>query len=251
MSAGYYVAGPDRAARVRALFDRIARRYDLINDLQSFGLHRFWKARLLELANVHKGDRVLDVCCGTGDLAAFAAAEAKVIGCDVSAEMLRRAKCSASVNYLQADALALPLASGSIDAVTIGYGLRNLADLRRGCAELLRVLRPGGQLLILDFGKPANSTWRKVYFAYLRLIVPVFGRIFCGDAAAYSYILESLEHYPAQDGVTALLKELGCAEVELHNFFGGVMSIHRAVKPPSLRKGHDVALVTGDLVRER
>ena len=255
MSEQYYVAGPERASRVRALFDRIAPRYDLINDLQSFGLHRLWKKNLLNLANIQPGMRALDICCGTGDLAlAMAGAEAQVIGCDFSSRMLevareRAAKLSTRQppKFIQADALALPLAEERFEIVTIGYGLRNLADLESGIAELLRVLKPGGQLLILDFGKPRNRVWRWIYFTYLRAVVPLFGLVFCGDAAAYSYILESLVHYPAQEGVTRLLSERGC-EVQLHEFLGGVMSINRAVKPASLRERDDVPLVTRDFV---
>jgi demethylmenaquinone methyltransferase/2-methoxy-6-polyprenyl-1,4-benzoquinol methylase len=247
----YYLPGPERAARVRALFDRIAPRYDLINDLQSFGLHRFWKRRLIGLAKGIPGASVLDVCCGTGDLAlAVEAAGGEVLGCDFSGQMLAvaRARGGDRAGFVQADALALPLKNESFDAVMIGYGLRNLADFRTGVSELLRVLKPGGQLLILDFGKPANRIWRALYFAYLRVFVPLFGLIFCGDAAAYGYIVESLVHYPAQEGVSRLLSELGCAEVEVHNLLGGVMSIHRAAKPASLRQSNDVTLVAGDLV---
>jgi demethylmenaquinone methyltransferase / 2-methoxy-6-polyprenyl-1,4-benzoquinol methylase len=232
----YYTPGPERASRVRALFDRIAPRYDLINDLQSFGLHRFWKWRLLTLAKVRAGAPALDVCCGTGDLAiALVAAGSTVLGCDFSSRMLAiaRRRAVAQVHFVQADALALPVENEAFELVTIGYGLRNLADPRRGIAEMLRVLKPGGQLLILDFGKPPNPLWRALYFAYLRAFVPLFGRIFAGDAAAYSYILESLLHYPAQDGVSHLLLEFGCTEVDVHNLLGGVMSIHRAVKAQS------------------
>ena len=230
----YYTPGPARADRVRALFDRIAPRYDLINDLQSFGLHRFWKRRLLALAKIRPGAPALDLCCGTGDLTiALAVAGARVIGCDFSRRMLSvaRSRARPDTQFLQADALALPARTESFEVITIGYGLRNLADLRNGIAEMLRVLKPGGQLLILDFGKPRNPLWRALYFTYLRAFVPIFGRIFCGDAAAYSYILESLLHYPAQDGVSHLLEQFGCTEVEVHNLLGGVMSIHRAVRP--------------------
>jgi demethylmenaquinone methyltransferase/2-methoxy-6-polyprenyl-1,4-benzoquinol methylase len=251
-SKPYYVPGPERASRVRALFDRIAPRYDLINDLQSFGLHRFWKRRLISLANPPSAASALDVCCGTGDLAfELSSAGAKVLGCDFSDRMLSVAqKRAATADFIQADALALPLKGESFELVTIGYGLRNLADLRQGIAELLRVLKPGGQLLILDFGKPRNRIWRALYFTYLRAFVPLFGRVFCRDAAAYSYILDSLFHYPAQDGVSQLLAELGCIEIEVQNLVGGIMSIHRAVKPPSFRQGHDVSLISRDLFRQ-
>ena len=248
----YYQSGSERSSRVRLLFDRIAPRYDLINDLQSFGLHRRWKRRMLQLAAVKKGESALDVCCGTGDLSeALAAAGARTLGCDFSAAMLSVAKGRRlTIPYLQADALKLPVPSASFDLVTIGYGLRNLADFQSGISELLRVLKPGGRVLILDFGKPRNTLWRAFYFTYLRLVVPIFGLIFCGDAAAYSYILESLRQYPAQDGVTAMLRDLGCESVEVFNFIGGVMSIHRAVKPASLRQRNDIPLITGHLVSQ-
>lgn len=233
LSQIYYQQGTQRAASVRLLFDRIARRYDLINDLQSFGLHRYWKRRMLQLAAVTPGIHALDVCCGTGDIAqSLHSAGARVLGFDFSYSMLSVAVQRAShLPYIQADALQLPLYDSSYDIVTVGYGLRNLADFQLGIAEFLRVLKPGGRLLILDFGKPRNPIWRAAYFAYLRLVVPLFGLLFCGDAAAYSYILDSLRRYPAQDGVTALLRESGCHQVEVHNFLGGIMSIHRAHKP--------------------
>jgi demethylmenaquinone methyltransferase / 2-methoxy-6-polyprenyl-1,4-benzoquinol methylase len=246
----YYQQGTERANRVRLLFDRIARRYDLINDLQSFGLHRHWKRRLLKLAALRKGIRALDVCCGTGDIAeALHSQDAQVIGCDFSASMLRVAATrSQSIPYIQADALHLPFPTCRFDVVTISYGLRNLASFQAGLSELLRVLKPGGSLLILDFGKPSNPLWRALYFAYLRVVVPVFGLIFCGDSAAYSYILDSLHNYPAQQGVKSLLEELGCEQVEVYNFLGGIMSIHRAVRPASLRQGNDIPLAASHLV---
>ena len=253
MTDRYYIEGAERARRVRLLFDRIAKRYDLINDLQSFGLHRYWKRRLLHLTHLESGQSALDVCCGTGDIAeALKDRGASVIGCDFSIQMLSVAKNRRpNLTYLQTDALNLPLQDGSFQVVTIGYGLRNLADINKGLSELLRVLRPGGSLLILDFGKPTNRIWRAGYFAYLRLVVPIFGLLFCGDAAAYSYILDSLRHYPAQDGVKSMLEQLGCEHVEVHNFLGGVMSIHRATKPTLLGQRHDVTLESRHLVRER
>ena len=252
MSDGYYLPGPGRAARVCALFDRIAGRYDLINDLQSFGLHRYWKRRLLQLAAIKPGDAALDVCCGTGDIAeALTAAGARTVGCDFSRGMLSVARARPTgVSYVQADALKLPLAERRFDVVTIGYGLRNLADFGEGISELLRVLKPGGRLLVLDFGKPANGLWRALYFAYLRMVVPIFGLLLCSDPAAYSYILESLRNYPAQNGVSALLRAAGCNQVEVFNFLGGVMSIHRAEKTELLRKRDDIALVASHLVPE-
>jgi len=236
MANPFYQPGARRADQVRALFRTIARRYDLINDLQSLGLHRRWKRRLVALAQLGPGQRALDVCCGTGDVAlALARTGAQVTGLDFSPEMLamarRRAKTSnAPVDFVHGDALTLPFADASFDAVTISYGLRNLADFAAGLAEMTRVLRPGGRLVVLDFGKPAHRLWRVVYFAYLRAAVPLFGWVFAGRADAYAYILESLRHYPDQAGVAALLQRQGLERVRVIELLGGAMVLHRAEK---------------------
>ena len=231
----YYDAGAQRAAKVQHLFTQIASRYDLVNDLQSFGLHRCWKRRLIDLARVKPGETALDLCCGTGDLALLLARRgARVVGADFTASMLAvaqgRAGASApsAVQFIQADALSLPWVDRSFDLVTVAYGLRNLADLKTGLSEMVRVARPGARLLALDFGKPDNSFWRACYFAYLRMFVPVLGRVFCGSASAYAYILESLIHYPAQQGVAAQMRDLGLVNVRIINLLGGVMSINYA-----------------------
>jgi demethylmenaquinone methyltransferase/2-methoxy-6-polyprenyl-1,4-benzoquinol methylase len=226
----YYHPGEHRAHEVRELFGAIAPRYDLINDLQSFGLHRWWKRRLIHLAAPKKGERALDICCGTGDIAAgLAQRGATVYGLDFTAQMLGiAARKWREPRWVQADAQQIPFPTECFDIVTVGYGLRNLADWQRGVSEMRRVARPGGRLLILDFGKPRHALWRAVYFAYLRCAVPVHGRVFCGNAAAYAYILESLKDYPAQEGVAAELQKIGCTEVRTLNLLGGVMSIHFA-----------------------
>lgn len=232
----YYAPGEARADRVKDLFARIASRYDLINDLQSFGLHRRWKRRLVRLSDARPGRKAIDVCCGTGDLAlGLARAGAEVVGLDFSEPMLevarqRAAKCApaapGSVRFVTGDALKLPFPDASFDLATVGYGLRNLSDWRGGLAEMNRVTRPGGSLLVLDFGVPGNAWWRRVYFAYLRFAVPLMGRVFCHDADAYAYILESLRFYPAQRGVEACMHEMGGTEVRVINLLGGVMSIN-------------------------
>jgi demethylmenaquinone methyltransferase/2-methoxy-6-polyprenyl-1,4-benzoquinol methylase len=237
MSNKFYQPGEKRAAQVHELFARIAPRYDLINDLQSFGLHRWWKRRLVRLTRIRPGQQALDVCCGTGDIAfALARLGATVTGLDFSEPMLgiARAKNSKSKalnpGFLQGDAQQLPFSSDTFDVVTVGYGLRNLASWETGLAEMRRVAKPGGRLLVLDFGKPDWVPWRTLYFAYLRWFVPVLGRVSCGDAAAYSYILESLEHYPAQRGVEAQMRTLGLKNVLSLNLLGGVMSINYGEK---------------------
>ncbi len=235
MANPYYDPGGQRAIKVNALFDRIARRYDRVNDWQSFGLHRLWKRALLAQARVQPGDAFLDLCCGTGDIAlGLARRGAKVTGLDFSEPMLEaaRRRCAsagvAGVRWVRGDAQHTPFPDGAFDGATISYGLRNLADWPAGLAEMIRVLRPGGRLLILDFGKPSNRLWRRLYFAYLRRLVPQLGRWFCGDADAYAYILESLDHYPAQAGVTLELENRGCRNLRLRNFLGGAMSLHYA-----------------------
>lgn len=242
-SSAFFQPGASRSPRVKDLFGAIAGRYDLINDLQSLGLHRWWKRRVVRLAQVGPGQRALDLCCGTGDLAfGLAATGCDVVGLDFSEPMLEvararckrgrreRSACGGRLEFIAGDALAIPFPAGSFDAVTIGYGLRNLPDFRAGLVEMQRVLCPGGRLVVLDFGKPENPLWRWLYFAYLRVVVPGFGRWFCRNAAAYAYILDSLEAYPAQRGITALLRELGFDPVRVWNLLGGAMSLHRALR---------------------
>jgi demethylmenaquinone methyltransferase/2-methoxy-6-polyprenyl-1,4-benzoquinol methylase len=213
----------------------------------SFGLHRRWKSRLLQLAAPQPGERGLDVCCGTGDIAlALGRHGVETVGLDFSQPMLgvaekrrRREEAKAARSptrdnrksfkppqFLQGDAQQIPFPEQSFHIVTVGYGLRNLADWRVGVKEMARVAKPGGRLLVLDFGKPENPLWRSIYFGYLRLFVPLLGLVVSGSASAYSYILESLKHYPAQRGVATAMQELGLKEVRIANFLGGVMTIN-------------------------
>lgn len=236
MANEYYSPDARRADKVNALFSRIAHRYDLINDLQSFGLHRSWKRRVVGMAKARMGQRALDVCCGTGDLAfSLSKAGAQTVGLDFTEAMLqvalRRAEQQAGRPiFLRGDAQALPFPGSTFDIVTVGYGLRNLADWKAGLSEMLRVTRPGGRILVLDFGKPDNTLWRALYFGYLRAFVPLLGLLACGSASAYAYILESLLHYPAQRGVEKAMRELGMTQVKVENILGGVMSVNVGVK---------------------
>jgi demethylmenaquinone methyltransferase/2-methoxy-6-polyprenyl-1,4-benzoquinol methylase len=237
VSNEYYQPGADRGAKVQALFERIAPRYDLINDLQSFGLHRRWKRAVIDLARVKTGDRALDVCCGTGDLAkALARRGAEVVGLDFCQRMLdfsgTEAK-SPNPTYVRGDAQELPFPDKAFDVVTVGYGLRNLSNWKRGLEEMARVGRPGARIIVLDFGKPDNALWRGLYFTYLRLFVPVLGLVFCRNAAAYAYILESLQHYPAQHGVDAHMRHIGLTNVRIVSFLGGVMTINYGEVTPA------------------
>jgi len=243
VSNAFYDAGEQRAAKVNDLFAAIARRYDLINDLQSFGLHRLWKRRVVMLAAVQPGSRALDLCCGTGDIAlALARAGAETTGLDFSPQMLEAAELRwqkiphaqfeiRNLKFLQGDAQQLPFPENSFDIVTVGYGLRNLTSWERGLDEMFRVAKPGARLIVLDFGKPANRLWRRIYFAHLRCSVPLIGLLFCGNASAYAYILESLKHYPAQLAVAEKMRGLKLANVRVINLLGGAMAINFGEKP--------------------
>lgn len=241
MSNVYFAPGDQRAAKVNDLFARIARRYDFLNDLQSFGLHRLWKRRVVQLAQIKTGDRALDLCCGTGDISfALARGGAETTGLDFSAQMLDVAAqrqsanskpITQSVKFLQGDAQQLPFAENSFEIVTVGYGLRNLTSWERGLDEMFRVAKPGARLIVLDFGKPANALWRAIYFTHLKMSVPLMGWLFCGDASAYAYILESLKHYPAQLAVAEKMRALKLQDVRVINLLGGAMAINYGVKP--------------------
>lgn len=241
MSSPYFEPGLQGPQRVKSLFDVVAGRYDLLNDILSFGMHRLWKRRMVGLARARAGSRALDLCCGTGDVAlALASAGADVVGLDFSEAMLdlamrraehrRRLGSCGAVTYMRGDALDLPFADKSFDAVTISYGLRNLESVERGLSEMCRVARPGGRILVLDFGKPRARAWRRLYMAYLRRIVPLMGWISGGGTEAYAYILPSVERYPAQEGVAEVMKKLPLANVGVVNLLGGAMSIHLAEK---------------------
>ncbi|MGI8964978.1 MAG: class I SAM-dependent methyltransferase [Limisphaerales bacterium] len=256
----FFQPGEKRAEKVADLFATIAARYDLINDLQSFGLHRYWKRKLLQVARVKRGERALDLCCGTGDVSfALAKRGAEVFGLDFSEAMLAVAESKLqnskskvfkpkgatghlpvppistsefgfNPKFLQADAEQIPFPDAHFDIVTISYGLRNLSNWERGLEEMRRVAKPGGRLLALDFGKPENALWRKIYFFYLKNFEPLFGKLFCGDSETYAYLFESLKNYPAQKGVAKKMREMNCSNVRVVNLLGGVMSINYAEK---------------------
>ena len=234
MAEGYFSNNDTRAQRVRELFNAIAPRYDFINDLQSLGLHRRWKKRLVTLAEPAKGQRALDLCCGTGDIAlALARRGAEVTGLDFSQPMLDQATArdrEKTVTFLPGDALETKQPDNHFDLVTIAYGLRNLASVEAGLAEMHRVAKPGGKILVLEFGQPSNRFLRFWYHGYLKYAVPIFGKIFCRNAPAYAYIHESLKNYPAQDDVNKILRDLGCEQTEIHRILGSTMTINVGVK---------------------
>jgi len=225
----------DRAPKVRAMFSRLAERYDLVNDVMSFGMHRKWKRDAVRLAleGLPRPVRVLDLCCGTGDMC-FLASElgaSTVVGADFTLPMLAVARRRAASgrgrrSFVGADALRLPFADGSFDAITVGYGLRNVADPRAALAEMRRVLAPGGRAVVLDFGKPDNAVASALYFAYLKTMMPAVGWIFHGDPETYLYIPASLERYPAQRGVEEMMREAGFGKARYENRLLGTMGLN-------------------------
>ncbi len=240
MTNKYLSYDANRAPKVREMFSRIAWRYDLVNDLMSFGMHRRWKRHAvgLALAGRTKGTaKVLDLCCGSGDLC-FLAEElgaASVTGVDFTLPMLavarRRAAAGRRSRFVQADALRLPFPDGAFDAITVSYGLRNIADIPAALAEMRRVLAPGGRAVVLDFGKPDNAVTAALYGAYLRAAMPVMGRIFHGDADTYLYIPESLARFPGQRGVERMMREAGFAGARFEERLLGAMGINVGEAP--------------------
>ena len=210
------------------MFDRIAPVYDPMNRLMTAGLDRRWR-RETAAAVVQPGDRVLDVCCGTGDLALAASrAGGRVTGLDFSAPMLERARGKSSeIEWIEGDALALPFADGSFDAVTIGFGLRNLPNVERGLAELRRALRPGGRLAILEITRPRGPL-APFYRFWFDGVIPLAGKVLPGGSA-YSYLPASVRRFPAPEGLARLLDEAGFSEISWRLFAGGIVALHTGV----------------------
>lgn len=221
---------------VRTLFATIADRYDFITVFLSFGRDRAWKRRLVREAQLTRSDTVLDLACGTGDIA-FEAARcgARVVGLDITTRMIELASAKSEArggiaNFLVGDMMALPFEAAAIDAVTTGYGLRNVPNLPDAIGEIARVLRPGGRLLSLDFNRPRSALIRTAYLAYLTVVGSALGWMLHGDPDTYRYIPESVRRYPGAHGVADLLRAHGFDEVRVIPLFAGFMTLHAARK---------------------
>jgi demethylmenaquinone methyltransferase/2-methoxy-6-polyprenyl-1,4-benzoquinol methylase len=212
------------------MFDRIAGVYDAMNTLMTAGLHHRWRERAVELAGVGPGSSVIDVATGTGDLAVAlaraVAPDGEVIACDFSEEMLARARVKApELRFEWADALALPYASDRFDAATVGFGARNFSDLRRGIEEMVRVVRPGGHVVILEITRPTREPLAGFFRAWFDRIVPALGRI-AGDRAAYSYLPSSVKRFPAPRELAAAMASCGLRRIRYVLTAGGIIAIH-------------------------
>jgi demethylmenaquinone methyltransferase / 2-methoxy-6-polyprenyl-1,4-benzoquinol methylase len=227
------------ATQVRGMFDRIAGVYDLMNSAMTAGLHHQWRERAVDRAEVSAGSDALDVCCGTGDLALALrrriGPDGRVVGCDFSEPMLQLAREKSgeeglAVEFGWADALDLPYGDESFDAVTIGFGARNLADLERGLAEMTRALRPGGRLVILEITRPRREPLSSFYSLWFDRLVPVLGAV-AGDQDAYSYLPESVRSFPEPEELAAMLDRAGLERIRWLLLAGGIIAIHSATRP--------------------
>jgi demethylmenaquinone methyltransferase/2-methoxy-6-polyprenyl-1,4-benzoquinol methylase len=227
-----------KASRVRGVFDSVAPKYDLMNDLMSLGLHRAWKAYAVAVANVRPGDKVLDLAGGTGDLArAFAgpAGEAGVVvHTDINEAMLRRGRDrlldeGKVLPTVLCDAETLPFADASFDLVSVAFGLRNMTHKDKALAEMARVLKTGGRLLVLEFSKVA-APLEKAYDWYSFQVLPRIGQLVAGDGASYRYLAESIRVHPDQATLKAMMKTAGFAHVDVHNLAAGVVALHVGIK---------------------
>jgi demethylmenaquinone methyltransferase/2-methoxy-6-polyprenyl-1,4-benzoquinol methylase len=224
-----YESGMLEPESVRGMFDRIAPVYDVMNHAMTAGLDRRWR-KLAVHEVVWPGDRVLDACCGTGDLAVEAERRGgRVVGLDFSGRMLERArKKSGAIEWVQGDALALPFGAGEFDAATVGFGVRNLADLEEGLRELARVLRPGGKLAVLEITRPRGIL--KPFFRFwFDVLVPLAGKVLPGGKA-YTYLPASVRRFPGPEDLTALLEHAGFADVRYRLLGGGIVALHVGVK---------------------
>jgi demethylmenaquinone methyltransferase/2-methoxy-6-polyprenyl-1,4-benzoquinol methylase len=231
-------AANEHAGRVREMFAGIAKRYDLLNHLLSGNVDKRWRrfvATRLRNKLSSSGARVLDVACGTGDLALtlFEITGARVVGTDFCRPMLEiaAAKSTDQIPFIEGDALALPFREGSFEAVTIAFGLRNLASVDGGLAELRRVLKPGGWVAVLEFSRPANAMLRPVFGLYFTKVLPLMGGLISGSRSAYSYLPASVQKFPDQQQLALLMQRAGFEQVEFENLTGGIAALHMGRRP--------------------
>jgi demethylmenaquinone methyltransferase/2-methoxy-6-polyprenyl-1,4-benzoquinol methylase len=231
----------DKAAMVADVFHSVAAKYDVMNDLMSFGIHRLWKRFTIDCSGVRRGQKVLDLAGGTGDLTAkfsqIVGREGQVILADINDSMLKvgREKLRdngivGNVEYVQANAEELPFEDNSFDLITIAFGLRNVTDKDKALASMLRVLKPGGRLLVLEFSKPQHELLNKAYDFYSFNVLPKMGQLVANDSESYQYLSESIRMHPDQDTLKQMMVDVGFEQVEFFNLTGGIVALHRGYK---------------------
>lgn len=235
------VAVEEKAERVRGVFDSVASRYDIMNDLMSCGIHRLWKHIAVDLAAVRSGQQVLDLASGTGDLAARFAAllgpRGRVVMSDINAAMLEEGRKRmtdgghvGNVEYMLIDAEKIPFADNTFDCVSIAFGLRNVTDKGQALREMLRVLKPGGRALVLEFSQPTSKPLAKLYDLYSFNLLPLIGKVVANDEASYRYLAESIRMHPDQEGLLQMMQDAGFERCDYHNLTAGVVAVHRGFK---------------------
>jgi demethylmenaquinone methyltransferase/2-methoxy-6-polyprenyl-1,4-benzoquinol methylase len=226
----------EKAGRIKGVFDSVASRYDIMNDVMSGGLHRMWKRFTVEQAGVRRGQNVLDLAGGTGDLARIFAgqvgARGHVVLADINAMMLQEGRShlidagvAGNLSIAQLDAEKLPFASGSFDCVTIAFGLRNVTNKESALASMRRVLKPGGKILILEFSKPAEAI-KPAYDFYSFKVIPLLGKLIADDESSYQYLAESIRMHPNQDELLQMMEQTGLERCRYHNLAGGIVALH-------------------------
>ena len=231
-----------KADKVAEVFHSVAAKYDLMNDVLSGGLHRLWKRFTIELSGVRPGNRVLDIAGGTGDLtrkfSSLVGPSGEVVLADINDSMLKVGRdrlldkgVAGNVQFVQADAEALPFPDNHFDVVTIAFGLRNVTRKENALRSMLRVLKPGGRLLVLEFSKPGNPLLAKAYDTYSFSFMPLAGKLITNDSESYRYLAESIRMHPDQETLKAMMVEAGFERVTYHNMTGGIVALHRGIKP--------------------
>jgi len=231
----------EKKRRVADVFDSVADKYDVMNDVMSFGVHRLWKRFAIELSGARPGQRILDLAGGTGDLAArlsrLVGPQGQVVVGDINAAMLDvgRARLldrgiGANVRFVQANAEQLPFPPNSFDAITIAFGLRNVTDKQRALASMYRTLKPGGRVLVLEFSKPTLPGLQQAYDLYSFKILPLLGRLIANDAGSYRYLAESIRMHPDQETLKAMMQSAGFEDCDYHNLSAGIVALHRGFR---------------------
>ncbi len=232
----------EKQEKVAAVFHSVAQKYDIMNDLMSAGVHRLWKRFTIELSGVRKGHRVLDIAGGTGDLTALfsklVGPKGQVVLADINASMLAVGRdrlidkgAADNIEFVQANAETLPFPDNYFDCITIAFGLRNVTDKNKALASMQRVLKPGGRLLVLEFSKPQFEWLTKVYDQYSFKVLPFMGKLVTDDADSYQYLAESIRMHPDQETLAQMMRDADFAQVRFHNMTGGIVALHRGVKP--------------------
>ena len=239
---GYQTIGEaEKTSRVREIFDSVADRYDLMNDLMSLGVHRLWKRFALNLANIRPGQAILDLAGGTGDLAGQmtdkVGSSGQVVLCDINAAMLSEGRqrltdrgLVGNLSYIQADAEALPFANNSFDCISMAFGLRNVTRKENALMSIYRVLKPGGRVVILEFSHPALPELKPAYDLYSFAVLPLLGQLVAGDAASYRYLAESIRMHPNQETLKTMIEQAGFERCDYYNLSGGIVAVHCAYK---------------------